>query len=508
MSINNTNKLNFNSSNLVDRWFGDFNDTSIKEQLFKDTEQVTTILRTKTKKAEELANIILKSLDPHIVDEAELVIDRIRSNTLKSGKHLQGAYPCWHNLFEAAKEIIETSSTDRTFAVINYIDAAAIDLMERADTSIHRLYNKDAYVVPDILNLIVANSVEGKSVKDAWALRQTSKDVRQKAANNFRGPLKDLKIVTADQAIAYAKEFGKQLPYLDISGIDFSDSTKMEELIKHLPNLTTFIATNAKLNDKGAEHLSKLLKLTRLDLSFNQIGPAGAEHISKLLNLTVLHLGGNKIGDVGAEHIGKLLNLIELYLGANQIGPVGAEHISKLIKLTVLYLAGNKIGDAGTEHIGKLINLTELNLARNQIGPAGAGHISKLLNLLILNLDHNQIGDAGTEEIGKLLNLIELDLTCNQIGPVGTGHISMLPNLTKLYLGTNQIGDAGAEYVGKLLTLTLLYLGANQINDTGAMHINKLINLIELDLDSNQIGDEAIGSLKNNCPLLENFYYM
>lgn len=55
--------------------------------------------------------------------------------------------------------------------------------------------------------------------------------------------------------------------------------------------------------------ISKLPKLTELDLSKNKVGNEGCREISKILSLKVLKLNDCRIGDIGASFVSQLKNL-------------------------------------------------------------------------------------------------------------------------------------------------------------------------------------------------------
>ena len=451
----------FNESNfdgLVNRWYQAAENheagTTFKMKLFDDTERVASTLERLVQEgsrelAKELANVILQSFDSHKIGESEGLIRWIGVNTLKCGNHVKGASKPFHHLFVALQAVDNDTGT---LAAPYYIDYAAMNLLESNDASIQGHGHEEQTIPDDFLNLVVHNSVVDKPFKDSIALRQASKKMRQLVATAYRGPLTELKITTADQAIAYAKEFGKELRYLDISGIDFPDSNKLKKLIENLPKLNTFLAQNSTIDKGGAEAIASskyMQNLLALDLRRNQIGPAGAKDIASsefMKNLTALDLSWNQIGPAGAKVIASsefMKNLTALYLRYNKIGDVGAKDIAvseNMKNLTALNLRYNQISDDGAKDIAAskyLKNLTALDLNLNRIGDDGAKDIASsefMKNLTALDLSGNQIGPAGAKDIASsenMKNLTALDLSCNQIGTAGAKDIAAFKYLRK-----------------------------------------------------------------------------
>jgi len=190
--------------------------------------------------------------------------------------------------------------------------------------------------------------------------------------------------------------------------------------------------------------------VTKLDLSYNNIGHEGAKVIDEPLRtnttLTKLNLSRNEIGYEGAKVIDEVLRtnttLTKLDLSWNKIGYEGAKVIGEALRtnttLTKLNLSWNEIGDEGAKVIGEVLRinatLTELNLSWNYIGYEGAKVIGEALRtnttLAELNLSVNEIGDESAKVIGEVLRTNT--------------------TLTKLNLSDNNIRDEGAKIIGEV----------------------------------------------------------
>ena len=169
--------------------------------------------------------------------------------------------------------------------------------------------------------------------------------------------------------------------------------------------------------------LSKMNRLTSLNLRGNNIGDAGARAIANsqhLSKLTSLNLTRNNIGDEGAEAIAQsenIPNLTSLDLSSNNIGAEGARAIAQsenMPNLTSLNLWGNNIGTEGARAIAESVNLSKLeslNLCGNNIGHEGAEAIAESVNmskLTSLNLSFNNIGAEGKTVLRRQFPFVRL----------------------------------------------------------------------------------------------------
>jgi len=452
-----------NATNTINRWFessyneeinGIYVNTSDRMELFANTKEINSELKKMLDqdKALECANKILDTFDKHEIGEAEILAKWIAHNTTISKK---GAYKSLHSLFETIANLknsphildmdADVSNVNPCLLNIGHIDAAACDY----GSQIKIIYDD---IATDIQNLIIKNYMENSSPKDNSDLLQTSKLMRQQIATIFKGPLTQLGITSANEALAYAKEFGNSLSYLDISNIQFSNK-KFKKLIKHLHSTKNFIAQETHLNFldlkvfANSENPKNLISLTFSKNKANSVGAMSIVNSEKLKSLTSLTFSYNNIGDGGATSLANsenLKNLTSLNLRSNEIGINGLQAIINsryLKKLTSLDFGVNKIGSEGAVAIANsenLKNLTSLDLGANEIGIKGIEAIANsknLQNLISLNLGGNKVGTEALEIIANsenFKNLTSLHLRCNQIGIKGREILLNSKNLKNL----------------------------------------------------------------------------
>ncbi len=321
-----------NYDRLVDRWYQAAETiemgTSVKMKLYEDTEKAASMLKSfmhegSTYQAEKLANVILNSFLKHNIDKSDKLIKWIGAHTLKSGGYSAGAHESLHHLFTALKAVKNYLTIEKSMilAIPEYVDFASNEHLELKDYSIQHHEHGDQLFCDDLLNLIVENSIMESSYNGNYdelkILRQTSKKMGQLIANAFRGPLTSLNITNADQVLEYAKNFGKEINYLDISRIYFpSLISKFINCLAYLPHLDSLIAKHCYLNVVHAKAIvSSSNKFKKLDISNNfiDVDAVNALATSKNLNnLVDLNLSDNCIGLGGAKAIIFSENLAEL----------------------------------------------------------------------------------------------------------------------------------------------------------------------------------------------------
>ena len=310
---------------------------------------------------------------------------------------------------------------------------------------------------PDNYNL-------GEVLEDQYLLSQILSHTKVDQINMLEKVNKAIK----DNVFEYCKT--KNVYRLDLSNVESAE--KIHQLLMKIKDVDKIKITG--LNIEGKFELFNLDLNSLSDVTFNtiqcdlsgnqltenQFKEINTRLLSKMSRLTSLNLFNNKIGDAGAWAIAQsehMSSLTSLNLEAINIKAEGATAIAKsqyMSNLTSLDLSENDIEAAGaraiseSEHMSKL---KSLNLYRNKIGDEGATAIAiNLTKLTSLSLGYNNIGDEGATAIANsphMSKLTSLDLCNNNIGAAGARAISEsehMSNLTSLSLGNNKIGDEGA----------------------------------------------------------------
>ncbi|RCV31703.1 hypothetical protein SETIT_6G199300v2 [Setaria italica] len=290
--------------------------------------------------------------------------------------------------------------------------------------------------------------------------------------------------------------------------------------------VTALSLSNCDLAGNVPIHISELIDLVSLDLSFNDElrlhEPSFQTIVANLSKLTKLHLDRVKISSTAAECFRALVKSIPrlevlTMPGCNLSSPVD-NSLPGLRWLSVIDLSYNFItyppGFFSRFHSLRVLKLGSSNL---QTFPL---EILQLRNLKVLNLWSANISGCIPYYIGNLTSLTELDLSNNVFsgGLPSTisnltslrimrcvncslsGEIKALANLTQLesvYLSDNNF--TGPIYLGdrvKLNNLESLYLSFNSLSGRIPLSLFTHPALSRLDLSRNQFSG-ALGEFSN-----------
>lgn len=221
-----------------------------------------------------------------------------------------------------------------------------------------------------------------------------------------------------------------------------------------------------------ADALARNSKVTRVDLSLNDIQDKGTAAVAKLLEINSLivdvNLSENKIGKDGADAIANMLtsndSLRHLDLSRNSLNDERIQLFANVVQtedaLETLDLSHNSFSTKAGEYLGEMIrknsSLTKLSLGWNHFGDAGS-------QPLCVGLKENR-------------TLEQVDLCWNDIGHKGAAYIADAleynGRLLELNINNNHITDRGMEKIGRGLeandTLRVLKVGFNLITEAGA----------------------------------------
>ena len=169
-------------------------------------------------------------------------------------------------------------------------------------------------------------------------------------------------------------------------------------------------------------------RVTRLDLSENQLSGTIPAEIGNLTSLTDLLLGRNQLSGMIPAEIGSLTSLQDLELHLNQLSGTIPAEIWNLTSLTTLSLSFNQLSGTIPVEIGNLTSLEHLLLGHNQLSGTIPAEIGNLTSLISLDLEDNQLSGTIPAEIGNL-PLSVLGLKDNQLSgtiPAEIGNLTLL----------------------------------------------------------------------------------
>ncbi|SMN18720.1 similar to Saccharomyces cerevisiae YKL193C SDS22 Conserved nuclear regulatory subunit of Glc7p type 1 protein serine-threonine phosphatase (PP1) [Maudiozyma saulgeensis] len=238
------------------------------------------------------------------------------------------------------------------------------------------------------------------------------------------------------------------LPIETMTDIDFYDNR-----IKHI-----------------SSNLNKLVNLTSLDLSFNNI--KHIKNIDNLIKLENLYFVQNKISKI--ENLNTLTELKNLELGGNNIQGIDPDSFKNLNKIEEIWLGKNSIPRLINLH--HLKSLKILSIQGNRLKKLEG--LEELENLEELYVSNNHIAKIEGLENNKKLKII--DITSNKITKLE--NLNHLKDLTDIWASFNQI-DQRFEEIGEELKecihLDTIYLEGNPVqkNNETAYRRKLILNL-------------------------------
>jgi len=203
-------------------------------------------------------------------------------------------------------------------------------------------------------------------------------------------------------------------PLLDVNsaaliGIDLRDlencDDKTMDVVGRINTLNSVNCAGADVSNAG---LAKLLPLKNnlidLDIQKTLVTGDGLAVVSKMTKLQRLAVGYNQLTDDSIKYLAPLQQLCYLYIPACQLTDKCLVHIAKLRNLTHLELFNNqKISSKGMDWLATLPNLTTLTLDGTFVDQKAIGAFSKMKHLQNLAMEFKYMKPPQIDAIRKVL---------------------------------------------------------------------------------------------------------
>ncbi|HEY9786269.1 MAG TPA: protein kinase [Candidatus Obscuribacterales bacterium] len=152
------------------------------------------------------------------------------------------------------------------------------------------------------------------------------------------------------------------LSVLSLEDTDLDDSSAQHiSRIASLDNLN--IRNNPKITEHGIAYLSKLPRLTAINIDLIPITPGICEALARMKQLTHISVEGTGLDDAGLERISQKQSLVDIHLGHNpKVTDRGLSHLTKLKNLTRLHLTSTPRGSGSRPTLEKMTQLRTLIL--------------------------------------------------------------------------------------------------------------------------------------------------
>lgn len=243
--------------------------------------------------------------------------------------------------------------------------------------------------------------------------------------------------------------------------------------------------------------ISRLPRLTKLDLHLNNLSGSLPTWISKLSSLDDIKFSSNYFsGSVPPEYLAtKILELSNNLLTGTI--PVGNQ---KFWKSQTLVLSRNMLCGSLPSEIYSMSHLKSLTLANNNLTGSLSSEVGKLSDLSHFYLNGNTLlGGDIPSEIGNLKKLKQISLGWTSIAGTIPDSLYGLKDLWGLELSGSRISGTISSRIGLLTKLGQFSIADTRISGTLPEDISKLSQLDQLYVNGNP---NLVGSIPRNfCSL-------
>eukprot|EP00850_Spirogloea_muscicola_P003976 SM000016S01964 [mRNA] locus=s16:925125:939965:- [translate_table: standard] len=270
----------------------------------------------------------------------------------------------------------------------------------------------------------------------------------------------------------------QSLTELDVSANHFSGDILNCDYFGHVTYLDLSFLSNAG----GRPFPTTLTSLTTLqELYLPSLGLYGsipAFVTSRLLLLTDLDLSNNQLSGPLPTDIGNLDMLSNLDLSGNLLSGALPESFVGCISSNYLDLHDNQLNGPVPAVIGNLTSLSVLDLSGTFLyGSIPAFVTSRLLFLSDLRLKDNQLSGPLPKDIGNLDRLSNLDLSGNQLSGALPDSFVGCVSLNYLYLDDNQLSGPVPAVIAYLTSLYILELSDNFLTSFPAVATAVIVDI-------------------------------
>ena len=272
---------------------------------------------------------------------------------------------------------------------------------------------------------------------------------------------------------------------LDLSENELSGEIPPE--LGNLANLESLRLYNNQLSGEIPPELGNLASLEYLSLYQTQLTGEIPAEMGNLTNLEWLKLSSSELtGEIPAE-LGNLVNLEWLRLSGNELNGEIPSELGNLVNLEILELNKNELSGEIPSALGNLVNLRTLTFTSNELSGEIPAELGNLANLEWLRLSSNELSGQIPGELGSLANLRSLELLMNRLSGEIPVELGNLASLQFLFLNFNRLSGGIPSELGDLASLETMLLNHNQLSGEIPSELGDLASLERLDLSRNRL---------------------
>lgn len=276
--------------------------------------------------------------------------------------------------------------------------------------------------------------------------------------------------------------------------LDLSHNNIKEFIVNNsqISNLDTLYLNNNNIKTLDAKTFDRMLLLTKLILSYNEIENIDILTFANQKSLRVLDVSSNPNFLFNTILINNTNNMNELYLSGTKSG-ISFHEINN-IPMSHIAISNASIENIITLNLNGLKHLDNLDLSYNKISKVDFGCFTKISTLKTLDLSYNQITYIQPGALKDNTELHSLNISHNDLTSITYGIFLGPIYLNTLDISYNKIDNLQNERFHELKSLSVLIADHNRIEAINAEEF------LGTSLSILSIGDNPIP-----CHLLVNF---
>ncbi|XVF68974.1 hypothetical protein PTKIN_Ptkin11bG0044100 [Pterospermum kingtungense] len=247
-------------------------------------------------------------------------------------------------------------------------------------------------------------------------------------------------------------------------------------------------------------------RVTKLDLSHQQLDGTLSPHVGNLSFLRFINLEDNNFYGVIPSEIGRLSRLERTTL----LG-ISRRSFGNLLKLQILYISYNNLTGQLPASLGNISTLQVISFEENNLQGRLPATLGLVKRLVILELQVNNLSGLIPPSIFNITSLERLSLGGNQLSgnlPVSLG--SNLPNIRKFVVAANNLSGTLPASVSNISNWEGFDVSRNQFSGKVSINFQNAKNLYFLNMELNNLGSGGSGGLDfittlTNCSRLRTF---
>ncbi|XP_064595809.1 toll-like receptor 6 [Liolophura sinensis] len=204
--------------------------------------------------------------------------------------------------------------------------------------------------------------------------------------------------------------------------------------------------------------IANLTRLTRLELTYNQITDIHTEDFESLKDLTYLSLAGNKITNVEPGCFRGLDKLSTLDLRFNNIAQLSEFSFQGLVFLKTINLQNNSIVSLPLRIFDTSTKLESVRLDNNDLEALPGNIFDHTVNLKSFYVTNNRLSSLPPLIFSKTTSLYQLDLIANKLRDIPLNLFNSTPGIRIIYLSDNQLTTFNFDVVSGLKSLQYLHV--------------------------------------------------